>query len=98
MLGLVAFGQVQILSRRLLRFLDESVKQNHSPSPVDVEKNTGNSTPTHARSHFIDTFAQRSANGHANGPAKLDSLDVLSDALPVRWRKPLKPFPYRLPA
>jgi hypothetical protein len=38
MLILVAARQVQILVRHLLRFLDESVEQDHSALFVDVEK------------------------------------------------------------
>jgi len=35
--GLVAFGEVQVLDWRLLRFLDEAVEQYHSLFDIDVE-------------------------------------------------------------
>jgi hypothetical protein len=75
MLGFVAFSQAQVLSRCLLRFLDKSMQQYHSASLIDVEQDAGNSVLTEARPHFIDTFAYRPANGHADRPPKLDSLN-----------------------
>jgi hypothetical protein len=80
---LVAFCQLQIFVWRLLRFLDESMEQNHSTLLVYVEKHASNSVLSQARSHFIDALAERLANRHPDGPAELYSLEVLSEVLPV---------------
>lgn len=97
MFRFVAFSQFQILSRCLLRFLDKSVQKNHSFPFVDVEEHASNSVRHEARSHFKDA-AKRPANRHAHRPTKLDSLNVLSDALTILWRKPFQPLAYRLAA
>ena len=57
MFALVPFGQLQIFSRRLSGFLDESVQQDHSASLIDVEENTRNSVLTQAGPHFVDALA-----------------------------------------
>jgi hypothetical protein len=92
MLVLVAPRQLQIFARCLLRFLDETMQQNHPAFPVDIEKYARDSVLTQARPHFVDAVAERLAYGHANGPAELHGLDILSDALPILGRKPFQPF------
>jgi hypothetical protein len=57
MLAFVASRQAQILGRRLLRFLDESVKQDHTASFVNVKEHASNSILAQARPHFVDAVA-----------------------------------------
>jgi len=83
MLILVAARQVQILVRRLLRFLDESVEQDHSALLVDVKENSRDSVLSQARPHFVDAVAQWPTNGHPDWPAKLHCFDVLPNTLPI---------------
>src|SRR5713101_3442582 len=45
-------------------------------------------------SHLINAVPQWPANGHPDGPAELHGLDVLPNAFPVIWGKPLQPFPH----
>jgi hypothetical protein len=77
MLSFVAFGQVQVLARRLLRFLDESVEQDHAALFVDVEKDSCNAVLRQARPHFVNTVAERLANWHPDRPAEFHRFDVL---------------------
>ena len=83
MLILVAARQVQILVRRLPRFLDESVEQDHMAFLVDIEKYACDSVLGQARPHFVDALAQWSTNGHPDWPAELSRLNVVADPLPV---------------
>ena len=92
MLILVAARQVQILVRRLLRFLDESVEQDHSAVFVDVKKDSRDSVLSQVRPHFIDPAAHWLENGHPNRPAELHGLNILSDALPILRRKSFQPL------
>jgi hypothetical protein len=89
MLILIAERQVQIVVRRLLRFLNESVQQDHSALFVDVKKDPRDSVLSQVRPHFIDTVSQWLANGHPNGPAEFHRFDVLPDAFPIFRGKPL---------
>ena len=83
MLALVAPRQLQVLLWRLLRFLDETVEQDHSALFVDVEEHPCNSVLRQARSHFIHAIAQWLANGHADGPAELYGFDILPNSFPI---------------
>jgi hypothetical protein len=83
MLAFVTPCQLQILVRRLLCLLDESVQQDHSAFPIDVKKYARNSVLHQARPHFINAIASGLANGHPDGPAKLHRLDILTDTLAV---------------
>jgi len=80
---LVVARQVQILVRRLLRFLEESVKQDHAALFVDVKKDSRDSVLSQVRPHFIDAVSQWFTNGHPNRPAELHRLDILADTLPI---------------
>lgn len=42
MFSFVAGGEIQIVDRGLLRFLDEPVQQDHATPFIDIKKNTGN--------------------------------------------------------
>jgi hypothetical protein len=88
MFVLIAPRQFPILVGRLARFLDESVKQNHSAFPVYVEQYARDSVLCQERPHFANAVAQRLANGHSDRPAELDGFDVLADAFPVVAWKP----------
>lgn len=87
MLILVAVRQVQIFLRRLLRFLDESMQQNHPAFLVDIKEHPRDSVLGQARPHFVDTVAQWPPNGHPYWPAELHRLDILADVLPIFRRK-----------
>jgi hypothetical protein len=82
MLRLVTFRQVQIVLRRLSRFLDEPVKQNHPAPLVDVEKNAGDSILAQAR----PDFEMPSPNGLLTGiPTGQPNSTVLMSS-PMRFR------------
>jgi len=88
MLAFVCSRQIQILRRSFLCFLDEPVKKNHSVAPIDVKQHSRNAILRQPRSHFINRIPERPTNGHPDGPAKLDSLDILANPLPVlrKWQ------------
>ncbi len=90
---LVASSQFQIFGRRLPRLFDESMQQDHPAFFVDVEKHPGDAVLGQTSSHLINAVPQWPASGHPNGPAELHGLDVLPNAFPVIWGKPLQPFP-----
>ena len=69
--------------------------QKHHGLPVDGEENAGDAI-VQPDSHFPDIPAQMIDQGHAQGPAKLDRLDVLADGLPVNGRQILQPLANRL--
>ena len=41
MFALVAGGEIKILDRRFLRFLDKAVQQHHATAIIDIKENTG---------------------------------------------------------
>lgn len=86
MLALVASRKLQILYRRLLRFLNESVQQDHPASPVDIKKHPRDSVLAQFGSHLVDAIAQRPANRHTDRPAKLHRFYVLADPLSILSR------------
>jgi hypothetical protein len=89
MFALIASRERHIFIRRLLRFLDESVEQDHPGLLVDIEEHSCDSVLGQTRADFIDGVSQWLADRHPNRPAKLDSFDVLSDAFPVLgWQFP----------
>src|SRR5947209_2742804 len=94
MFVLVAPRQFQIVVRRLLCFLDESVEA----PPVDIKKHARDSVLGQARPHFMDAVAHWPANRHPNRPAELHGLDILSDAFPVIGWQLLEPFSQPLSA
>jgi hypothetical protein len=98
MLSFTAFCQVQIGLGRLLRFLDESMKQNQAAFGVRIEEHAGDSILGQAGSHFEDPAAQRSAKWHTDGLSELHGFDVLSDSLSVLLGVCLEPFAHRLAA
>ena len=98
MFVLVAPRQFQIVVRRLLCFLDESVEQDHPAPPVDIKKHARDSVLGQARPHFMDAVAHWPANRHPNRPAELHGLDILSDAFPVIGWQLLEPFSQPLSA
>ncbi len=91
---LVASSQLQIFGRRLPRLFDEPMQQDHPAFFVDVEKHPGDAVLGQTSSHLINAVPQWPANGHPDGPAELHGLDVLPNAFPVIWGKPLQPFPH----
>lgn len=94
----VLSGQVQILLGSLARLLQEAVKKDHSALPVDVEEHACDPVVGQVCAHFVDAMAESFACGHSNGPAELDSLDVLSNAFPIFRRKLFQPNSHRLAA
>ena len=69
--------------------------QKHHGLPVDGEENAGDAI-VQPDSHFPDIPAQMIDQGHAQGPAELDRLDILADGLPVNGRQILQPLANRL--
>jgi hypothetical protein len=57
MLTLVAYRQLQILSGRLLCFLDKSVQQDHPSFLVDVEKYSGDAVLSQTCPDFTNAAA-----------------------------------------
>jgi hypothetical protein len=57
MLALVASRVLQVIIRRFLSLLDETVQQNHPAPFVDVEKHSCNSALSDRRSHLADAFS-----------------------------------------
>ena len=92
MLALVLPGQFYIPVACPLRLFDKGVKQDHSSFVVNVEKHSGDAILRQVRSHFIYPVTHRPANGHPDGPAKFDGLNVLADAFTVVGREALQPI------
>lgn len=96
MFAFVFPGHFQVLSPGPLRLLDESMKQDHAPSLVDIEQHSSNSILSQVRPHFIDAIAQRLADGHSDRPAKFDRFNVFANAFAVLGRESLDPITHRL--
>lgn len=79
----VASRQIQILVRRLARFLDESVEEDHPALPVNIEKHPRDAVLRQVGPHLEETIAQGLANRHPEGPAEFHRLDIFPDALSV---------------
>jgi len=83
MLVFIGSRQLQVLYRNLLRFLDESMKKNHSASFVHVKEHSCDTVLPQPRPYLKDSIAECLAYWHSNRPAKLHSLDVLANSLAV---------------
>src|ERR1700749_1767665 len=62
-------------------FLDETVQQNHPALLFYVKQHASDAILAQRRANFVDSLAERSAQRHAQGPAKLNGLDILADPL-----------------
>ena len=71
--------------------------QQYHGLPIEREQDAGNAI-AQPDSHFPDISAQMIDQGHAQGPSELDSLDILSDGLPINGRQILQPLADRLRA
>src|SRR5579863_1637135 len=76
---LVPARQLQIIQRRLLRFLDEAMQQNHSPLRINVEQYPRDAILREMRPYFADAATEGSAYRHPDRPSKFDCLDILTD-------------------
>ena len=76
--------------RRLLRLLDEPMKQHHGSfgEPKEHPRRTAIRQTT---SHFPKTISKRPAHREANGPPEFNLLDVLAYGLPVIQGESLQP-------
>jgi len=83
MLAFVPLRQLQVFARCLLRFLDESVKQHHPVSYINVKQYPRDAILPQPSPNLVDPIAQRLASGHPNGPPELHGLDVLPNPPPV---------------
>ena len=98
MFALVAARQLQIIQRRLLRFLDEAMQQNHPPFRIDVEQYPGDAALGQMRPYFANAATEGSAYWHPDRPSKFDCLDILTDELAILGLQAFQPFPERFSA
>jgi len=91
---LVPARQLQIIQRRLLRFLDKAMQQNHPLFRINVEQYPRDAVLGEMRPYFADAATEGSAHWHTDRPSKFDCLDILTDELAVlgRWQA-FQPFP-----
>jgi len=66
-----------------LALLDEAMQQDHFAFRVDIEQHPSNSVLTQARTYFVKSIAQRSADRHSNWPTEFHGFNVYSDLLPI---------------
>src|SRR5713226_2396323 len=85
-------SQVHVLSRRLLRFFDEAMKQHHTPTDK-AENYPACLSVCQVASHFPKPVAKAAAIRHPDRPAKLDLLHIPTDKLAVFGRASLDPVP-----
>jgi hypothetical protein len=82
-----------------LALLDEAMQQDHFAFRVDIEQHPSNSVLTQARTYFVKSIAQRSADRHSNWPTEFHGFNVYSDLLPILDRvERLPPRAHWLPA
>src|SRR6185312_4285824 len=84
---------IQIVRWRFLRFLDESMQQDHRCS-IDGEQQPGNSSRD-ATAHFPQSRFHFANQRHAQRPAELHGLDVVAEYLACFTRQFTQPITYR---
>ena len=80
--------QLEIGFRRLLRLLDEAMKQDHLAFVI-AEQNAGNPIPREACPHFLKPLMalHATAKGHPDRPSELRRSNIVSNQLPFVLRK-----------
>lgn len=97
MQGFVFSCQLQVCLRRLLRFFDEAVQQNHPTLHIDIKHYACDTMARQCRAYFIKSITKRTANGHSQGLAEFYRLNINPDLLTVLHRSErFKPVSYRL--
>ena len=66
-----------------MRFLDESMKKDHSASFVHVKEHSCDTVLPQPCAYLVDSVAECLAHWHSNWPTELHSLDVLANPLAV---------------
>ena len=95
---LVPARQLQIIQRRLLRFLDKAMQQNHPPLRIDVEQYPGDAALGQMRPYFANAVTEGSAYRHPDRPSKFDCLDILTDEFAILGLQAFQPFPEQFSA
>src|SRR5690242_6491633 len=75
-------SQLQIASRRLLSLLDKGMQQNHL-SCMLAEQHASDTALRQRAANLPQSPAQGTAQRHANGPGKLDILDIFANDLAI---------------
>jgi hypothetical protein len=99
MLPHVSSRQREILVRRLLRFLDETVQKNHLLFSVYIEQHASDTVLRKVRADLVSAIPKRPANRHAQRPAEFNGHNIGSNTFAISVvRQRLEPLPYRLSA